>query len=70
VVVGTDFDALTGDPVTTLLGCCALHEAAVAQWSSMPGHPAVVAEVSALPTILEALWDDGTTPWTMERVTA
>ncbi len=73
VVVGYDCDPVTYEPRTTILGACPLHKPSIAQWSSLPDYPALVAEVAALPTILEQLWGDGISPWTMEnqdRITA
>lgn len=69
VVVGTDVHGLSGEPITTLLGACQLHVGAIAQWSSLPGHPALVAEISALPAICEDLWEHGEEAdiWTIER---
>jgi hypothetical protein len=60
----------TLEPYTLVLGSCDLHKAAISQWVSSPMVPAVVAEVAAMPHILESLWSDGEGVYVWERATA
>ncbi len=70
VVLGADVHPETREPFTLLLGACELHKAAVSNWVANPMQPAVVAEISAMPLILETLWADGAEVYIGERVPA
>jgi hypothetical protein len=70
VVLGADMHPDTLEPFTLLLGSCELHKAAVSNWVANPMQPAIVAEVAALPMILETLWSDGADVYIGERVPA
>ncbi len=70
VIYGTDMHPETLEPYLLLVGSCDLHKPAVSQWVAAPWQPAVVAEVAALPMILESLWSGGEGVYIGERATA